>query len=73
MKLSDLRILITGGAGFIGSHLADKLLQLGNEVICYDNFDSFYLNKEKNIEHNLKNPKYKLIRKELPKSARARK
>lgn len=65
MKLSGLRILITGGAGFIGSHLADKLLQLGNEVICYDNFDSFYLNKEKNIEHNLKNPKYKLIKADI--------
>jgi UDP-glucose 4-epimerase len=65
MQLSDLRILITGGGGFIGSHLADKLLQVGNEVICYDNFDSYYLNKKKNIEHNLKNPNYKLVKADI--------
>ena len=65
MQLSDLRILITGGAGFIGSHLTDKLLELGNEVICFDNFDSYYLNKEKNIEQNLMNPNYKLIKADI--------
>ena len=62
MHLSGLRVLITGGAGFIGSHLADKLLQFRNEVICYDNFDAYYPNKETNIQHNLKKANYKLIK-----------
>jgi UDP-glucose 4-epimerase len=60
-----LRILITGGAGFIGSHLADKLLQLENEVICYDNFDVYYSNKDVNVQHNLKNVKYRLIKADI--------
>lgn len=38
----QLKILITGGAGFIGSHLCEKYLELGHNVVCFDNFDSFY-------------------------------
>jgi UDP-glucuronate 4-epimerase len=55
--------LITGGAGFIGSHLTDRLLEDKHSVICLDNFDSYYdpQIKRKNIEHNLENPNFKLV------------
>lgn len=53
------RILITGGAGFIGSHLCDRLLAEGNEVICLDNF---FTGRRKNIEHNLTHPYFEFVR-----------
>lgn len=53
------RILITGGAGFLGSHLGDKLLAQGHEVICLDNF---FTGRRKNIEHNLKHPYFEFVR-----------
>lgn len=53
------RILVTGGAGFIGSHLCRKLLELGNEVICVDNL---YSGSKKNINSLLKNPLFEFIR-----------
>ncbi|MBP6611312.1 MAG: SDR family oxidoreductase [Paludibacter sp.] len=53
------RILITGGAGFLGSHLGDKLLAQGHEVICLDNF---FTGRRKNIEHNLSNPYFEFVR-----------
>lgn len=53
------RILITGGAGFIGSHLCDRLLRDGNEVICLDNF---FTGRRKNIEHNLSNNYFEFVR-----------
>ncbi len=53
------RILVTGGAGFLGSHLCEKLLELGNEVICVDNF---FTGQKKNIVHLLDNPFFELIR-----------
>ena len=53
------RILVTGGAGFIGSHLCEKLLGMGNEVICLDNY---FTGSKQNIVHLLDNPYFELIR-----------
>jgi UDP-glucuronate decarboxylase len=53
------RILITGGAGFIGSHLADRLLNEGNDVVVLDNY---FTGNRRNIMHLLNNPRFELIR-----------
>lgn len=53
------KILITGGAGFIGSHLSERLLNEGNEIICLDNL---FTGSKSNIAHLLKNPKFEFIR-----------
>jgi UDP-glucuronate decarboxylase len=52
-------ILVTGGAGFLGSHLIDRLLEAGNEVICADNL---YTGNKSNIEHLLNHPRFEFIR-----------
>lgn len=56
------RILVTGGAGFIGSHLCERLLKMGHEVICVDNL--FSGNKD-NIRHLFKNPYFESIRHDI--------
>ena len=53
------RILITGGAGFIGSHLSERLLAEGNEVICVDNF---FTGSKSNIEHLFGHPRFEVLR-----------
>ena len=53
------RILVTGGAGFLGSHLIDRLLARGDEVICVDNL---YTGSKRNIEHLFGNPRFEFLR-----------
>src|SRR5689334_7014183 len=53
------RILVTGGAGFVGSHLCDRLLATGAEVLCVDNY---YTGSRQNVSQNLTNPRFELLR-----------
>jgi len=53
------RVLITGGAGFIGSHLSERLLSEGHEVICVDNF---FTGSRRNVAHLFDNPRFEVIR-----------
>jgi UDP-glucuronate decarboxylase len=54
-----MRILVTGGAGFIGSHLCERLVGEGHEVLCLDNF---FTGRRENIFHLLDNPRFELLR-----------
>jgi UDP-glucuronate decarboxylase len=57
--LTERRVLITGGAGFIGSHLCERLLERGDEVLCVDNF---YTGTRHNVHHLLAHPRFELVR-----------
>ena len=56
------RILVTGGAGFLGSHLCDRLIREGHDVLCLDNF---FTGTKRNILHLMQNPNFELIRHDL--------
>ncbi len=60
--LTDRRVLVTGGAGFIGSHLCKRLLERGDEVLCVDNF---YTGSRRNVQHLLGNPMFELMRHDI--------
>ena len=53
------RMLVTGGAGFLGSHLCDRLLEQGHDVLCVDNF---FTGTKRNVEHLLDHPRFELMR-----------
>ncbi|HUG45117.1 MAG TPA: UDP-glucuronic acid decarboxylase family protein [Sphingomicrobium sp.] len=56
------RVLVTGGAGFLGSHLCDRLIEAGDEVLCVDNL---YTGSRSNIEHLLDNPAFEFMRHDI--------
>ena len=60
--MKKTRVLVTGGAGFLGSHLCDKLLEMGNDVVCVDNL---FTGSKDNIRHNLSNPYFEFIRHDI--------
>ncbi|KAH0784276.1 hypothetical protein KY290_003874 [Solanum tuberosum] len=59
LKRKNLRVLVTGGAGFVGSHLVDRLIERGDSVIVVDNF---FTGQKENLLHHLNNPKFELVR-----------
>ncbi|MCE3051151.1 UDP-glucuronic acid decarboxylase 1 [Datura stramonium] len=59
LKRKNVRVLVTGGAGFVGSHLVDRLLERGDSVIVVDNF---FTGRKENLLHHLNNPKFELVR-----------
>jgi UDP-glucuronate decarboxylase len=59
---SRKRILVTGGAGFLGSHLCDRLLDAGHEVLCLDNM---YTGTKRNIDHLHANPRFEFMRHDI--------
>ncbi|MFO7811493.1 MAG: GDP-mannose 4,6-dehydratase, partial [Pelovirga sp.] len=56
------RILVTGGAGFLGSHLCERLLAEGDEVLCVDNY---FTGRRANIAHLLDNPRFEVMRHDI--------
>lgn len=62
MEINKKKILVTGGAGFIGSHVTEGLLRQGARVTVLDNFDDFYSGKEQNIAGLLENERFTLVR-----------
>jgi UDP-glucuronate decarboxylase len=61
-ELLGKRVLVTGGSGFIGSHLCERLLEQGHEVLCVDNF---FTGTRRNIEHLLDHPRFELMRHDI--------
>lgn len=59
LKRKPFRVLVTGGAGFVGSHLVDRLIERGDSVIVVDNF---FTGRKSNVKHHMGNPQFELIR-----------
>ncbi|GAA0164469.1 decarboxylase [Lithospermum erythrorhizon] len=59
IKRGGMRIVVTGGSGFVGSHLVDKLIARGDHVIVIDNF---FTGRKENVMHHFRNPRFELIR-----------
>jgi UDP-glucuronate decarboxylase len=57
--MEQTRVMVTGGAGFLGSHLCERLIGLGHEVLCIDNF---YTGRRQNVSHLFSNPRFELMR-----------
>jgi UDP-glucuronate decarboxylase len=62
MRGASKRVLVTGGSGFIGSHLCDRLIAEGNDVLCVDNF---YSSTRENVAHLLDHPRFELLRHDI--------
>ena len=62
MSYCHSRVLVTGGAGFLGSHLCDRLVADGNDLLCVDNF---YTGFRENVFHLIGNPKFELLRHDI--------
>jgi len=62
MRADRRRVLVTGGAGFLGSHLCERLLEAGHEVLCVDNF---YTGRKANVAHLLVNPFFEIVRHDI--------
>jgi UDP-glucuronate decarboxylase len=62
MNGASKRVLVTGGSGFIGSHLCDRLIAEGNDVLCVDNF---YSSTRENVAHLLDHPRFELLRHDI--------
>src|ERR1700709_1840176 len=62
MNLTSRRVLVTGGAGFLGSHLCEQLISLGHDVLCVDNF---FTGRRANISHLLGDPRFELMRHDI--------
>jgi len=62
MRSSRKRVLVTGGAGFLGSHLCERLLAMGNEVLCVDNY---FTGRRENILHLVDHPRFEVVRHDI--------
>src|SRR5271157_6463581 len=62
MRFTRKRVLVTGGAGFLGSHLCERLLRNGDDVLCVDNY---FTGRKDNIAHLLANPHFELLRHDI--------
>ena len=56
--MSGQRVLVTGGAGFVGSHLCDRLLEDGHQVVCLDNL---YTGSRDNVAHRMAHPHFEFV------------
>ena len=57
-----MNVLVTGGAGFLGSHLCDRLIEDGHSIICLDNY---FTGTEENIKHLMDNPKFSFVEQDV--------